>query len=107
MRSGHPDKVYAVTNPAAIIATFATASFRAERNAARVKLPLCDRKRARINAQRPDRARVGRSRLLAFRHEARFQFHSRQLFIRAHDETFFVAAMRVCNPDCVPAKIHS
>src|SRR5437764_15497698 len=36
--------------PAAIIAAFATASFRAERNAARVKLPLCERKRARMNA---------------------------------------------------------
>src|SRR5881275_2958452 len=33
-----------------IIATLATASFRADRNAARVKLPLCDRKRARMNA---------------------------------------------------------
>src|SRR5437773_12451534 len=50
MRSGHADKVYAVTNPAAMIATFATASLRADKNAARVKLPLCDRKRARMNA---------------------------------------------------------
>ena len=50
MRSGHADEVYAVRNPAAIMATFATASLRADKNAARVKLPLCDRKRARMNA---------------------------------------------------------
>lgn len=33
-----------------MIATFATVSFRADRNAARVRLPLCARKRASMNA---------------------------------------------------------
>jgi hypothetical protein len=39
-RSGHGEGAIAVTNPAAMIAKFAMASFRAEGNAARVKLPL-------------------------------------------------------------------
>ena len=43
IRSGHPESVYAVTNPAVMIAAFARTSFRADRNAARVRLPLCDR----------------------------------------------------------------
>jgi len=34
----------------------------------------------------------------------RFEFHkSRQLFIRVHNETLSVVAMRVNNPDCSPA----
>src|SRR5438552_14862131 len=33
-----------------MIATFAAASLPADKNAGRVKLPLCDRKRARMNA---------------------------------------------------------
>jgi hypothetical protein len=37
----------------------------------------------------------------------RFKFHKRsQLFIRTHNETFSVVAMRVSNPDCSPARIH-
>src|SRR3954447_23753020 len=45
MMSGQAeDQRVAVINPAAIMAIFATASLRAERKAARVKLPLCDRK---------------------------------------------------------------
>lgn len=51
IKSGQPDFVAAVINPATIIAIFARASFRAERNAARVRLPLCVRKRANKNAQ--------------------------------------------------------
>jgi hypothetical protein len=36
------------------------------------------------------------------------QFHKRrQLFIRTHDETLSVAAMRVSNPDCSPIEIKS
>jgi len=35
----------------------------------------------------------------------RFQFQKgRQLFIRTHNETFSVAAMCVCNPDCSPVE---
>jgi hypothetical protein len=30
----------------------------------------------------------------------------RQLFIRAHNETLSVVAMRVCNPDCSPVGIN-
>jgi hypothetical protein len=38
---------------------------------------------------------------------SRFQFHeSRQLFIRVHNEALTVAAMRVSNEDCSPARIH-
>jgi hypothetical protein len=38
----------------------------------------------------------------------RFQFKKRrQLFIRSHDETLSVAAMRVSNPDRSPARIHA
>jgi hypothetical protein len=37
----------------------------------------------------------------------RFEFHKRsQLFIRAHNETLFVTAMRIRDPDCAPLKIH-
>src|SRR5437899_2403583 len=58
IRSGHPGSVEAVTNPAAMIATFARASFRADRNAARVRLPLCARKCTSMNAhdrfEKPD-----------------------------------------------------
>jgi hypothetical protein len=38
---------------------------------------------------------------------SRFQFskHS-QLFIRSHNESLSVIAMRVCNEDCSPARIH-
>jgi len=37
----------------------------------------------------------------------RFEFdESRQLFIRAHNETLSVVAMRVCNPDRSPAGIN-
>jgi hypothetical protein len=36
-----------------------------------------------------------------------FQFHKRrQLFIRTHNETLSVTAMRVCNPDRSPLGIH-
>src|SRR4029077_6171152 len=51
IRSGHGETTTAVTEPAAMIATFARASFRAERNAARVRLPLWARNRARRKAQ--------------------------------------------------------
>jgi hypothetical protein len=51
IRSGHAERVAAVTAPAAMIATFARVSFRAERNAARVRLPLCVRTRASSTAQ--------------------------------------------------------
>jgi hypothetical protein len=38
----------------------------------------------------------------------RFKFNERtQLFIRTHNETPSVAAMRVCNPDCSAAEILS
>jgi hypothetical protein len=30
----------------------------------------------------------------------------RQPFIRSHNQTLSVIAMRVCNPDCSPARIH-
>jgi hypothetical protein len=37
----------------------------------------------------------------------RFEFHkSRQLFIRTHNETLSVIAVRVCNPDRSPARIN-
>jgi hypothetical protein len=37
----------------------------------------------------------------------RFEFQKRsQLFIRVHNETLSVAAMRVCNPDCSPVGIN-
>jgi hypothetical protein len=37
----------------------------------------------------------------------RFQFQKRsQLFIRAHNETLSVVAMRVSNPDCSSLRIH-
>jgi hypothetical protein len=37
----------------------------------------------------------------------RFQFHKRrQLFIRVHNETLPIIAMRVCNPDCSPFGIN-
>ena len=37
----------------------------------------------------------------------RFQFHERRpLFIRVHDETLSVVAMRVCNPDRSPVGIN-
>src|SRR5439155_20843356 len=37
----------------------------------------------------------------------RFQLNKRgQLFIRAHNETLSVAAMRISNEDCLPARIH-
>jgi len=49
--SGQAECVWAVTNPAAMIAMFAIVSLRAERKAARVRLPLCARKRASMNAQ--------------------------------------------------------
>ena len=51
MRSGHAERVAAVTSPAATMATFAKTSLRAERNAARVRLPPCARKRANMSAQ--------------------------------------------------------
>jgi hypothetical protein len=36
-----------------------------------------------------------------------FQFNKRsQLFIRTHNETLSVVAMRVCNPDCSPVGIN-
>jgi hypothetical protein len=31
----------------------------------------------------------------------------RQLFIRMHNETLAVVAIRVCDPDCSPVGIHS
>src|SRR6185312_1641526 len=40
IRSGQADSVYAVTSPAATIATLASASFLAERKAAFMRLPL-------------------------------------------------------------------
>src|SRR5437763_8207649 len=49
-RSGQMDCVEAVTKPAPIIARFAATSLRAERNAARVRLPACARTRANIKA---------------------------------------------------------
>jgi hypothetical protein len=37
----------------------------------------------------------------------RFEVDKRsQLFIRTHDETLSVVAMRVCNPDCSSFRIH-
>jgi len=39
--------------------------------------------------------------------EPPIQFHKRsQLFIRTHNETLSVVAMRVSNPDCSPVGIH-
>ena len=38
---------------------------------------------------------------------ARFKFQKRnQLFLRTHDKTLSVVAMRVCNPDCSPVGIN-
>jgi hypothetical protein len=38
----------------------------------------------------------------------RFEFHKRsQLFIRSHDVTLSVIAMRIDNPDCPPFAIQS
>jgi hypothetical protein len=38
----------------------------------------------------------------------RFKFHkSRQLFIRTHNETPSVIAVRVSNPDCSPVRINA
>ena len=52
MRSGQADcQRKAVTSPAAMIATLASVSLRADRNAARVRLPLWWRWRASVNAQ--------------------------------------------------------
>ena len=50
IKSGHAESVNAVTNPAPMMAMFAMASLRAERNAARIRLPrLCRcRQRAAI-----------------------------------------------------------
>jgi hypothetical protein len=37
----------------------------------------------------------------------RFEFNKRrQLFIRVHNETLSVVAMRVCNKDCSPVGIN-
>jgi len=37
----------------------------------------------------------------------RLQLNKRgQLFIRTHNETLSVAAMRICNPDCLPLGIY-
>jgi hypothetical protein len=39
--------------------------------------------------------------------DRRFQFEKRsQLFIRMHNETLSVIAVRVCNKDCSPVAIH-
>jgi hypothetical protein len=47
-----------------------------------------------------------RSRFL-MRLNRRFQFEkSRQLFIRSHNETLSVVAVRVCNPDRSPLRIN-
>jgi hypothetical protein len=41
-------------------------------------------------------------------HEHAGEFHKRsQLFIRVHNETLSVVAMRVSNPDRSPARIHA
>jgi hypothetical protein len=49
---------------------------------------------------------AGLSRRLAASANRRFEFQkSSQLFIRVHDETLSVAAMRVSNPDCSPVGI--
>jgi hypothetical protein len=62
MRSGQTESVAAVTSPAATIATLAKASLRAERNAARVRLPASRRVLEEVDAvgeqrHRPDRER--------------------------------------------------
>jgi hypothetical protein len=46
--------------------------------------------------------------LLAWpRANGRLKFDKRgQLFIRTHNEAFTVAAMCVCNPDCLPVGIN-
>src|SRR4051794_37991169 len=49
-KSGQADLRRAVISPAAMIATFAKASFLADRNAARVRLPECARYFVSINA---------------------------------------------------------
>jgi hypothetical protein len=47
------------------------------------------------------------SRQIAASANRRFQFHKRsQLFIRADNKTFSVAAMRISNPDCSPVGIN-
>src|SRR5262245_3834161 len=51
MRSGHSETVAAVTSPAVIMAILARTSLRADRNAARGRLPLWVRKRTRRQAQ--------------------------------------------------------
>ena len=51
IRSGQADRVTIVFRPAAMMPIFASASFRAERNADCVKLPLWAGKRARSRAQ--------------------------------------------------------
>ena len=55
IRSGQADKAYAVTNPAVMIAASASASFRADRNAARIPITPVSRKHdgaAEIDSQR-------------------------------------------------------
>jgi hypothetical protein len=38
--------------------------------------------------------------------DCRFKFHKRsQLFITSPNETFSIATMCVCNPDCSPLRI--
>src|SRR5262245_37541620 len=51
MRSGQADAVAIVTGPAATIATFAATSLRADKKAARVRLPACVRTRISRKAQ--------------------------------------------------------
>jgi hypothetical protein len=42
----------------------------------------------------------------AARTNRRFKFQKRcQLFLRAHNETLSVVAMRICNKDCLSARI--
>jgi hypothetical protein len=51
--------------------------------------------------------RVGDQEKFGATSNRRFEFHkSGQLFIRVHNETLSVAAMRVGNEDCSPARIH-
>ena len=45
------------------------------------------------------------SRQFAVSTNRRLEFHKRsQLFIRAHNETLSIVAMRVCNPDRAPVR---
>jgi hypothetical protein len=47
------------------------------------------------------------SQLLAASSNRRFEFHKRrQLFIRPHNETLPVVAVRISNPDCPSLRIH-